>query len=279
MVLGCCGETWVVRLSVLPGALFTIADRLEALAVTLSVAGLNRCLADLQDNWSGPSASAAVAALRSLISRVTDGRVLKAADGRLIVALGDPVTSPCVATYIPGAGTTVASSGDELSRAAALRAAAGPDTCVIMWLDYEAPSLLQAVSSRHAAAGAAALRSFQGSLVSNHDGPIRQLTVIGHSYGAVVAGIAERDGALLCDDIVALGSPSLGVRWASELRDPTQVWVSTAANDPIRLVPGQVRGATSFASAPFGHGGYFHPDNPALATLAGLVSAQCPRVE
>lgn len=267
-------------LAVLPNALFTIADRISDQASSMSVVALRRCLADLQRSWAGTAGARAAAALSDLIDRIAahDLRVLKHEAGRLIVSFGDPASAPCIATYIPGAGTTDVTANDELDRAHTLRAAAGADTCVVMWLDYDTPTLLQASGESHARAAAPALRQFQADLVSNHDGPIRQLTVIGHSYGSTVIGVAERDGTLLADDLVALGSPGMGVSHLDKLRPSAQIWHATAANDPIRLVPGHLRGGTPFASASFGHSGYFRPDNPALATLAAIASGTCPRL-
>jgi hypothetical protein len=281
----------VLVLEVFPTALFAIASRIEALARTLHRPGLLACLKDLQIYWQGGEASGAcVRVLSLLIDRVTrlDIRLLgyDPAAGHLIAAFGDPVTATNVAVYVPGAGTTIATSGDELARARLLRAEAGPGTCVIMWLGYRAPTLAEAVSESAARAAAEPLRRFQAALVAAHDGPIQQLTLIGHSYGSVVIGVAERDGTLLADDLVALGSPGMGVRSASALRDPTQVWHSTATNDPIRLAPAPILGVdpespwfggNPIASAPYGHSGYLRPGNPALATLAALVSARCPR--
>jgi hypothetical protein len=246
----------------------------------MSVVALRQCLADLQRSWVGTSGARAAAALSDLIDRIAahDLRVLKHESGRLVVSFGDPASAPCIATYIPGAGTTDVTAYDELDRAHILKTAAGTDTCVVMWLDYDAPTLLQAGSESYARAAAPSLRQFQSDLVSNHDGPIRQLTVIGHSYGSVVIGVAERDGTLLADDLVALGSPGMGVSHLDKLRPSTQIWHTTAANDPIRFVPGHLRGGTPFASAPFGHSGYFQPGNPALTTMAAIVSGTCPRL-
>jgi len=200
-------------------------------------------------------------------------------DGRLIVAFGDPSTSPNVATYVPGAGTSLTQISGELERAVTLRERAGPSTSVIMWLGYDPPDFADAILDRSARSAASPLREFQAGIMSIHDGPIGQRTIIGHSYGSVVVGVAGRSGSLAADDLIVLGSPGMGVRSAAEL--PARVWASTAPNDPIRLAPpailgpdpiGRGFGARTFASARMGHSGYFHPTNPALDTMAAVAS-------
>lgn len=202
-------------------------------------------------------------------------------DGRLIVAFGDPSKCPHLATYVPGAGVSLNAVSGELERTVTLRERAGPSTSVIMWLGYDPPDFADAILERSARDAAAPLRDFQAGLMSNHDGPLRQRTLIGHSYGSVVIGVAGRSGPLNADDIVVLGSPGMGVRSSADL--PARVWASTALNDPIRLAPppilgpdpiGRHFGATTFASARMGHGGYLLPTNPALDTVARIASDQ-----
>jgi len=202
-------------------------------------------------------------------------------DGRLIVAFGDPSKCPHVATYVPGAGTSLTAISGELERAVTLRERAGSSTAVIMWLGYDPPDFADAVLERSARSAAAPLRDFQAGIMSTRDGVAGQRTLIGHSYGSVVIGVAGRSGPLAADDLVVLGSPGMGVRSSADL--PARVWASTAPNDPIRLAPPAILGpdpiargfgATTFASARMGHGGYLLPTNPALDTVAHIVSDQ-----
>lgn len=303
-------QTLIVETSILA----RVADRLDEIAGLRPVPaqGILDCLAELEQAWSGSAAEAAFARLRDLagalaqpdldllpalerdrLSRArypgglpyldrSDALLLRydeAGDGRLIVAFGNPDTARHVATYVPGAGSALSGIGGELERAAALKDRAGPDSSVIMWLGYDAPDFADAVLLKAAREGAASLARFQAGLASNHDGGPVQRTVIGHSYGSVVIGLAARDSGFAADDLVALGSPGMGVPSASQLSG--QVWASTAANDPIRLVPDFVLGrdpdhnrfgARVFDSAPMGHSGYFHPGNPALDALARIVT-------
>ncbi|HCT81438.1 MAG TPA: hypothetical protein DGG94_12470 [Micromonosporaceae bacterium] len=308
-------------LTVEPAVLSSVADRLDELAARRYVNPevLRRCLADLEQSWfGGIAAERAKMRLRQLTAIVEANDLMPAlerdrlnrerfaghpslerlslylgrsdavlmgfdpaGDGRLIVAFGDPDTCRNVATFVPGAGSSLDDIGGELQRALALRERAGSDTAVIMWLGYDAPDFADAMFQKAARQAAEPLRQFQAGLVATHDGEIGQLTVIGHSYGSVVIGVAERDGDLAAHDLVALGSPGMGVAQASQLRDPTQVWSSTAINDPIRLAAGPLHGTdpwqlmfggNTFASAPHGHSGYFRPDNPALDSLAKIVT-------
>ncbi len=310
----------VRTLVVEPEVLARVADRLDAIAdrPPILASSLQACLSELESAWSGGTAARlACDRLRQLIglasaapdppldllpaherdrlnrARYPGGLPLldrsdalllqydERGDGRIVVAFGDPDTSRNVATYVPGAGTSLRDVSGELERAVALRERAGPDTAVVMWLGYDAPDFADAALLKAARDGADALRRFQEGLAANHTGEIGQRTVIGHSYGSVVVGVAEREGDLIADDIVALGSPGMGAPTAAHLRDPTQVWACTARDDPIRLVPGFILGrdpdhprfgAQRFVSAPMGHSGYFHPTNPALDALARIAT-------
>ncbi|GAA1618067.1 alpha/beta hydrolase [Catellatospora bangladeshensis] len=163
-------------------------------------------------------------------------------DGRAVVSFGDPDVSDNVATYVPGAGSSLDAFEGELDRAATLQQAAtarapGEGTAAIMWLGYDAPDGLDAARDDAAVAARPELTSFQAGLAATHEGGQARLTLIGHSYGSLAVGVAERDGAVVADEIVALGSPGMGVDRAAELRDPAHVWASTAPNDIVRFAP------------------------------------------
>ncbi len=163
-------------------------------------------------------------------------------DGRAGVSFGDPDLSDNVATYVPGAGSSLDALEGELDRAAALQRAAaaqapGESTAALMWLGYDAPDGLDAARDDAAVAARPELTSFQAGLAATHEGDPARLTLIGHSYGSLAVGLAERDGAVVADEIVALGSPGMGVDRAAELRDPAHVWASTAPNDIVRFAP------------------------------------------
>lgn len=163
-------------------------------------------------------------------------------DGRAIVAFGNPDVSNHIATYVPGVGASLDRLGGELDRAATLQARATTvdgtaSTSTIMWLGYDAPDFGGAALERAASDARCELTDFQAGLVATHQGELGQQTLVGHSYGSLVIGVAERDGTVSADDIIALGSPGMGVDRADQLRDPAQVWASTARNDVILLAP------------------------------------------
>ena len=185
-----------------------------------------------------------------LIGFGTDG------DGRAVVAAGDPDRSDNVVTYVPGVGARLQAVGVDLARSDAIaRSARAADpragTAAITWIGYRAPSGLLAASGGAAARdGGAALARFQDGLRVTGHGDRTRLTVLGHSYGSLVAGHAAAAGGLEADELVLVGSPGTGTRRdVTDLRmDPAHVWATVAANDPINHVPGAAAAGTS---APF----------------------------
>ncbi|MGH3715869.1 MAG: alpha/beta fold hydrolase, partial [Micromonosporaceae bacterium] len=133
-----------------------------------------------------------------------------------------------------------------------------------------------------AAAGARALVRFVEQLPG--DGTV---TVIGHSYGSLVWAYAAPELPPRVTDLVAIGSPGLDVRRASELRTTARVWAGRAPGDWTRwLPPVRILGlghgadpvATEFGAYRLdvgdaaGHDGYFQPSSRSLASLAAVAS-------
>ena len=222
-------------------------------------------------------------------------------DGRAVVSSGDVETSRSLAVVIPGMTTDLSDLPRLTAESGRLAAAAGPGAVAIAWLGYDAPGLTQVVSDRKARAGAAELRRFTAGLRST--GWLRQrLTVIGHSYGTLVAGIAARRGlgadGLGADELVLLASPGIEARRVSELElAPEQVWAVRGSTDPIQLVflPNKIGrlfglqipqvfgpdpAAPSFGARHFntggayGHSGYFTLGSRSLDNLGRIVSGR-----
>ncbi|MHA6795303.1 alpha/beta hydrolase [Pseudonocardia bannensis] len=164
------------------------------------------------------------------------------------------------------------------------------DTAVVLWVGYRTPHGLgaDAASGRLARAGATALQRFIAGLRATHAGQL-DLTVIGHSYGAVVTALAAP--GLAADDIVLLGSPGARARSVAELRSPARVWAACAVDDWARLIPhvriGDIGHGTDPASpafgartlpvdGTFGHNGYFNPGSAVLAGLAEVIRGRPP---
>ncbi|MDG4783817.1 alpha/beta hydrolase [Micromonospora sp. WMMD961] len=238
-----------------------------------------------------------------------------AGEGRVVLALGDPDRADRVLTYVPGMTAGLDDAPGELGRAARVldRCAAlapGERSAAVLWLDYDAPDLLtEAASPGQARDAGPALHRFQEGLRATHEGPPARQTVLGHSYGSLVVGVAAREHGLAADALVFVGSPGVGASHAAELGvPPGEVWASSAPDDVIRAArsadelgrrallgaaplaaalgwpdrtghelwfghdpsdPGF--GGRVFDSGRGGHAGYWDPGNPALDGMARVV--------
>ena len=221
-------------------------------------------------------------------------------DGRIVEVLGDLDTADRIVLLLPGVDTDLANFDTGLGgverRSPAWQArrlhesirAADPAArvAVVAWLGYDPPEGMSRDTLREdrAAAGAVALDRFVDASLIGHPG--RTIAVIGHSYGSTVAGIAAPHLPRHVTDVVAVGSPGMGVGTRTDLHTTAQVWECTADRDWIRRVPG-VRvlgighgrlpsdpefGAASLPCAGAdGHDGYFVPGTPALRALAAIA--------
>ena len=168
-----------------------------------------------------------------LTLQVDDGRVVAA------VARGDVDHAKNVATIVPGISTTVNGKlGGEISRAGVIRDAAvaegnlaTKDVAVVSWLGYKAPpgpSLdmegnLDIATPDLARKGAVKLAGFETGLAASrrYGAGDANITLIGHSYGSVVSGMATtmtRDGDV--DNVILCGSPGMGTDDPSEIHVP-----------------------------------------------------------
>jgi pimeloyl-ACP methyl ester carboxylesterase len=132
-------------------------------------------------------------------------------DGQAIVAVGNPDTARHVATLIPGLDNDISSVPDQIKRADSLRVA--PDSSTIVWLDYNAPEALDSPSLTGLTQGRASdaagdFARFQDSLRVTHMGEPSFNTVVGHSYGATVAGLAAASDEGLNADRFVLVAPT-----------------------------------------------------------------------
>jgi hypothetical protein len=224
--------------------------------------------------------------------------------GRVVVALGDPRTARHIAVVVPGVGNSLGTFDDPLhperrpyGMAMALRDAVGPkdsaardSTAVIAWLGYRTPTLLSTESATGdlARPGAARLAAFVQRLRAT-GAPGVDISVICHSYGTVVCGLAAPK--LPMNRLVLLGSPGVRANSVRSLHTRAAVYAATARSDWIRWVP-HVRigdfghgpdptqrsfGAASLPTAEVsGHDGYFAPGATTLRAIAALIS-QNPR--
>ena len=217
-------------------------------------------------------------------------------DGRALVASADVDTSRNVAVLVPGMNIELDDISRLLGESAAVAAAAGAGSAVVTWLGYDTPSVWQVAGDGKAEAGAIRLIAFtRGERVT---ATLRQrVTVIGHSYGTLVAGLAAKQ-APIADNLVLLASPGVEASSATELKVPAgHVWAVRAGTDPIQAVfwpaeLGHLLGlpeprvfgpdpaAGSFGAAHFGvggaygHSGYYTSGSQSLHNLGRIVSGR-----
>ncbi|MBU2665884.1 alpha/beta hydrolase family protein [Actinoplanes bogorensis] len=225
-------------------------------------------------------------------------------DGRAVEVLGDLATATRVAVLVPGVDTTLADFDRGLGgvprRAPGRQARAlfdlvskrDPHTAVIAWLGYDPPEGigLAAATEGRARAGAVALTTFVTEIQSMRPGVA--MTLIGHSYGSIVVGLAAK--ALPgVGDVVTLGAPGIGVAGADELGG-ARLWSALAPTDWIRRIP-QVRvfglGLGRRPTSPgfgarelptdgvAGHDYYLVPGSSTLKAVGDIVLSGGPRHE
>ncbi|MGH4019790.1 MAG: alpha/beta hydrolase [Pseudonocardiaceae bacterium] len=229
--------------------------------------------------------------------------------GQAIVAIGNPDEADNVVTFVPGTYTQLSKAGQGIADVEvvvdqAQRSDPTTRTAGVLWIGYDAPQSIPRDATRISYAEDAGedLDSFQDGLRATHQGPPANNTVLGHSYGSTVVGVAARDERLDVDNIVLVGSPGVGVDHASELGIPREnVWATAAENDPIAsaidptqpydLVHGNDPtdadfGGQVFASDPgsawppgAAHLEYWQPDSPSLINFGHIVAGRYEAVE
>src|SRR4051812_40125780 len=168
-------------------------------------------------------------------------------DGRAVEVLGDLTKATKVAILVPGVDSTLADFDRGLGgvprRAPGVQARAlyqqlakrSGDVAVIAWLGYDAPEGigLAAATEGRARAGAKALTAFVRDVQKQR--PDATVTLIGHSYGSLVVGLAARHLPEV-SDVIALGSPGMGASRAADLGG-AHIWSALAPQDWIRRIP------------------------------------------
>ena len=224
--------------------------------------------------------------------------------GRGLVAevFGDLSTAQRVSVLVPGSDMDLEhfyNSGDPLKSTAGMaqslrteeaEVSPGTSTAVIAWSGYVTPVGLgaDAATARLAEAGAPRLESLMAGLAVTTD-PEAAPTLLCHSYGSVVCGIAgpEIHAAEGVTDMVVLGSPGMDVPDAAALGDGVRLW-ATARNPgdwigdvPYLEVAGLGHGADPTSSdfgsrviastGSYGHTGYFAPGTASLRNFADVA--------
>lgn len=210
--------------------------------------------------------------------READGHHLLACDPpggtRIVEALGEVATADHVAVIVPGNGHHLGNYFTERGPVAprsrgqllleTMRALdPGARAAVVVWVGYHAPAgLAAAASSAPAREGAMDLARLTHYLPRS-----AHLTLIGHSYGSTVCGLAL--AASRADDCVSLGSPGLGVWHRDELGTTARLWAGQAESDWIRLFPRLRLGRLGLGRAPL------HPEIAATRFGTGDVTGHC----
>ncbi|HEX2774525.1 MAG TPA: alpha/beta hydrolase [Micromonosporaceae bacterium] len=221
-------------------------------------------------------------------------------DGTAVEAVGDLATAGRIVVLVPGVDSTLrdfdrglggiarrAPAVQARSLCGALRVAdPAARVAVVAWLGYDAPEGvgLEAARDVRARAGAAALAAFVAAVARQR--PAATVVLVGHSYGAIVVGLAAPHVGPAVTDLVALGAPGMGVDRAADLGTSARVWSALAGTDWIRRVPpvrlgrlghGVPPSANAFGARPLpaervrGHDGYLDPGTDTLVAVAAVV--------
>lgn len=244
--------------------------------------------------------------MRTTPYRAWPGRYLlfdPGGEGRAALVYGSLATADRIGVLVPGADTRLVNFrcglGDLPHRAPAVqarhlyRAATAARPCVriaiVAWLGYRTPRGLGIAAAREdlAAAGAVELARFVDGLAIVR--PQSTITLLGHSYGSTVIGLAACRLPAQVRDIAVFGSPGMGVARAAQLGTQARVWAARAADDWVRWVPGRrilglghgrqpshpAFGAHGFSTTGVrDHDHYLAPGTGSLADLAGIVAGR-----
>jgi hypothetical protein len=160
-------------------------------------------------------------------------------DGRVAEVFGDLAEAEHVGVVVPGITNDITNfgppggggfreNGADLYRSAA---ALDGSVATIAWLGYDTPDGADALADNAADASHGDLVRFIDGLVAEGD---RHITVIGHSYGSLVTGMAAGDG-IAADEVVFVGSPGTSLDHAGDANLPPggEVWAGLASWDLI----------------------------------------------
>lgn len=172
---------------------------------------------------------------------------------KAIVSIGNPDTADHVAVTVPGMGSQVDAGGtiegmvgegtlmrSEVQIQLVREGLAGQTVATVAWMNYDTPPNLAGAGSDSRATGAAPVLSnyLESVDVTSTGATDPHLTLVGHSYGSLTAGMALQEGASgVVDDYVAYGSPGFYAMDEADLgMQQGHVFVMQAPDDPIRVV-------------------------------------------
>ncbi|MGW1195200.1 alpha/beta hydrolase [Streptomyces sp. NPDC002536] len=231
-------------------------------------------------------------------SLAEDGRKILAfdptGDGRVAEVFGDLDRAERVSVIVPGVDTNVLtfeksqrSYSAPVGMAESLydaehTASPGTRTAVIAWADYTAPVGVgvEAATGKLATEGALRLRALVRALPGDS-----KVSLVCHSYGSVVCGVAARDLSPRVTDVAVAGSPGMRADHASDLHTSARIWAMRDEDDWIQGVPHMEVGGLGHGADPVsegfgarvlsaagarGHAGYFAPGTTSLANFADI---------
>jgi len=163
-------------------------------------------------------------------------------EGRIVEVFGDVATAEHIMIFVPGNDNGLGNYFDE-NRPTGPRASGwtlgrmlrtlGPNdrVAVIVWVGYRTPwGFLESFSRTLAELGAIDLARLTRILPRS-----AHVTLVGHSYGAVVCGLALPSARV--DDCVVLGSPGMGTSSREDLCFAGNLWAALGPSDWIRYFP------------------------------------------
>ncbi|MEU2062164.1 alpha/beta hydrolase [Streptomyces sp. NPDC013455] len=166
-------------------------------------------------------------------------------NGHVILANGNPDTADNTAVYVPGTTSKLEGAHGDIVRMTrvwqeANAMSSGRSTSTITWIGYDAPQEILTDSPRpsYAYHAAPTLDDFMDGLQTAQGGPdASHTTLIGHSYGSTVIGVAAKEDRIAADDIVVAGSPGMLVGDAGDLGvGKNHVWSEAAGSDPVPYI-------------------------------------------
>lgn len=197
-------------------------------------------------------------------------------DGRSITSVGNPDTATHTAIFVPGTFTDATKLipgpdhpgymevGRRFQDEADAHFRGRGQVAVVDWQNYHAPQSLLPEAARHrfAEAGAPELRGFLDRLAHTSEHVGQHRTVIGHSYGATVVGLAAHGPGLNAHGLISLGGAGMHASSVTDLLlqgvplkpGSAPVWSLMHPNDPIRFVE-------PFDRTPLSHGRMTHRED------------------
>lgn len=193
---------------------------------------------------------------------------------RVVEAFGDVALADHIAIVVPGNGhhlgnyftdrgpVSPRARGEQVLRTMTALAP-GERVAVVVWVGYRTPAgMAAAFSNSYAREGADDLARLTHYLPRSV-----HLTLIGHSYGSAVCGLALP--AARVDDCVALGSAGIGVWRRDQLGADTTLWAAQTESDWIRFFPHGRIGRLGLGRPPL------HPAIRAVRFGTGDITGHC----